>query len=177
MPRQNCIIKIPKERKKSFQSYSHEQSLGQTHPPRYFWCRHEAASLCNTIFATRGGRWSNEIVAAGYSFSMHSAVPSLSFFFFYLEIHEREISRAVARNFRSNGRNRRPRVRDQDILFAIDTLSMIARLISNVNRAFLRPGEYSRRRDGRQNYGEHPRFAIFDRRYQQLATLLQLLSK
>lgn len=138
--------------------------------------RHEAASLCNTIFATRGGRRPSEIAAAGYGFSMYS---SLFFFLFFHPgiLDEREISRAVARNFRSNGRNRRPRARDQDSLFAIDTLSMIASLISNVNRAFLRPGEYSRRRDGRQNYGERPLFAIFDRRYQQLATLLQLPSK
>lgn len=135
--------------------------------------RHEAASLCNTIFATTRGRRPNEIAAAGYSFSMLS---SLSFFLYFFT-PEHEISRAVARNFRSNGRNRRPRGRDQDSLFAIDTLSMITRLISNVNRALLRPGEYSRRRDGRQNYGERPLFAIFDRRYQQLATLLQLLSK
>lgn len=122
--------------------------------------RHEAASLCNTIFSTRGGRRSNEIAAAGYSFSMRSSLSFFLFFFYPGILHEREISRAVARNFRSNGRNRRPRDRDQDSLFAIDTLPMIARLISNVNRAFLRPGEYSRRRDGRQNYGE--RSAIRD---------------
>lgn len=74
------------------------------------------------------------------------------------------IPRAVARNFRSNGRNHCPRDRDQDSL-SIDTLSTLARLISNVNRAFLRLREYSRRRDERQNYGERPQLAILDSRW------------